>query len=114
VGGSRFRELTIYRRARGLADEIHAMVSGWESFELWTVGVQMVRSADSIGANIAEAHGRGTYADQRRILLIARGSLLEVEHWLWTTQERELADTSKQRDATQEIARMLNAMIARC
>jgi four helix bundle protein len=32
----------------------------WSSFDRWTVGQQMVRSADSIGANIAEAAGRRT------------------------------------------------------
>ena len=89
------------------------MVSEWESFELWTVGVQAVRAADSVGANIAEAHGRGTYADQRRILLIARGSLLELEHWLSTAQDRGLADATGHLETAGEIARMLNAMIAR-
>jgi len=32
---------------------------------MWTVGIQLVRAADSIGANIAEAYGRRTRAHAR-------------------------------------------------
>ncbi len=43
-----------------------------------TVGKQIIRSADSIGANIAEGSGRGAYQDNRRFVRIARGSLYET------------------------------------
>ena len=46
------------------------------------MGAKVVRSADSIGANIAEGAGRGTYADNRRFVRNARGSLNETKHWL--------------------------------
>jgi four helix bundle protein len=46
------------------------------------VGKQLIRAADSVGANIAEGDGRGTYADNRRHVRIARGSLNETKHFL--------------------------------
>ena len=50
----------------------------------------MVKSADSIGANIGEGTGRGSFADNRRFAKIARGSLFEVKHWLRRAYARNL------------------------
>jgi four helix bundle protein len=55
-----------------------------------TVGKQIVRSADSIGANIAEGSGRGTDKDYSRFLKISRGSLYETRHWLRRAYQRKL------------------------
>jgi len=62
---SRFRELTAYKRAREAGDEVRELVLGWESFDRWSVGIQLVRAADSVAANIAEAYGRSTLPDQQ-------------------------------------------------
>lgn len=63
---------------------------GWDDFARRTVGGQIVRSADSIGANIAEGTGRGSYADNRRFVRTARGSLNETRHWLRRAFKRGL------------------------
>ncbi len=44
---------------------------------------QLVRAADSIPANIAEAYGRGFGKDGGRFLRIARGSAAELESHVW-------------------------------
>jgi four helix bundle protein len=58
-----FQELRVYQLAERLADNIWKIVDEWDSFAKDTLGQQIVRSADSIGANIAEGVGRGSYQD---------------------------------------------------
>jgi four helix bundle protein len=65
-------------------------VTDWDSLDQWSLGIQLLRSADSIGANIAEATGRTQTADRRRFYVIARGSLFETEHWLARARARGL------------------------
>jgi hypothetical protein len=47
------------------ADGVWNIVVGWDSFARDTVGKQIVRAADSIGANISEGSGRGSLQDNR-------------------------------------------------
>ncbi len=77
-----FEKLQVYQLAEKLADEIWRVVLGWDYFARDTVGRQIVRAADGIGANLAEGTGRGSLQDNRRFVKIARGSLYETKHWL--------------------------------
>ncbi|MEM6613576.1 MAG: four helix bundle protein [Cyanobacteria bacterium P01_C01_bin.72] len=87
---SNFEKLEVYQLAEKLADEIWNIVDKWQYFEKDTVGKQIVRSADSIGANIAEGNGRYSYKDNQRFVRIARGSLNETRHWLRRAYTRNL------------------------
>jgi four helix bundle protein len=106
-----FEKLAVYQRAIALADEIAADVLRWPSFHRWTVGVQLVRAADSVGANIAEANGRARDPDQRRLLVIARGSIYETQHWLERARSRGLECPCKARERAAEVGRMLNGLV---
>ena len=110
--GSSFRRLDAYTRAAALAGDLHRDVARWRSFDLWSVGIQLLRAADSVGANIAEATGRWHTPDRRRLLIIARGSLYETEHWLITAEDRGLLVPGSSERAI-EIARPLNGLIKR-
>jgi four helix bundle protein len=111
MGGS-FRRLVAYNLAVGLADELEQLVRTWPIAERRWLGDQLIRSADSVGANIAEATGRWHGPDKRRLLLIARGSLYELEHWMLTAERRKLL-TPGMAERTDEIARTLNGLIKR-
>ena len=86
----RFQELRVYRLSERLADDIWKIVNSWEFFAKDTICKQIVRSADSVGANIAEGVGRGSYQDNRRFVKIARGSLYETQQWLRRAYTRNL------------------------
>ena len=85
-----FENLRVYGLAEQLADEVWRAARKWDLFDRDTVGRQLVRAADSVGANIAEGSGRGSDPDYRRFLRIARGSLCETQHWLRRAFRREL------------------------
>lgn len=85
-----FEKLQVYNLAESLSDEIWRVVRGWDYFAKDTVGKQIVKAADSIGANISEGTGRGTLEDNRRFIRMARGSLYETKHWLRRAYKRDL------------------------
>jgi four helix bundle protein len=109
-----FERLDVYQLAENLADEIWAVVSGGDYFSKTTVGIQLVRAADSIGVNIAEGTGRGSYQDNRRLVRNARGSLNETRHWLRRAHSRHLLPAEKTRSIRpliDEFAPRLNAYL---
>lgn len=69
-----FERLRVYQLSEKLAGQIWGVVLGWNYFARDTVGKQVVRSADSIGANLSEGAGRGSYVDNKRFVRMARGS----------------------------------------
>ena len=90
-----FENLQIYQLSERLADQVWKIVICWENISRDTLGKQLVRAVDSVGANIAEGSGRGTEAELRRFLRISRGSLYETKHWLRCAYKRKLL-TEKQ------------------
>ena len=69
----------------------------WDNFRKDTIGKQIVRSADSISANIAEGYGRYFYKDRKQFCYYSRGSLLETKNWLIKSCSRALI-TQKEYD----------------
>ena len=109
-----FETLHVYKLAEKLADEIWILVRGWDRFAQDTVGKQIVRSADSIGANIAEGTGRGRFPDNRRFVRTARASLNETRHWLRRAHSRRLLKPEaieKLKPILDELSPRLNAYL---
>jgi four helix bundle protein len=111
---SNFENLRVYQLSEELADQIWELATKWENFARDTVGKQIVRAADSIGANISEGAGRGSYQDNRRFVKIARGSLNETRHWLRRAYRRRLLteeQVNRLRPLLDELSPKLNAYL---
>lgn len=101
-----FETLRVYQLAEKLADEVWMAVKSWDPFAKVTLGKQIVRAADSVGANIAEGTGRGSFQDNRRFVRMARGSLNETRHWLRRAHARGLLT----KRAIQEIRPLIDEL----
>ena len=109
-----FENLRVYQLSEEIADLTWEIVVKWKRLAQNTVGQQLIKQADSIGANIAEGTGRGSYADNRRFARIARGSLFEVKHWLRRAYRRDLlseTEVSKLQNLINELTPKLSAYI---
>ena len=79
-----FESLDVWKKARELMLFIHReIVPKLPLEEKWDLASQIRCSSKSVGANIAEGHGRYYFGDNVRFCYNARGSLAETNHhWL--------------------------------
>lgn len=107
-------DLDVYKLGEKLSDMI------WDDYDHWpekaqrTIGLQVIRAADSISANLAEGYGRFTAPDRRKFYRYSRGSFEETKTWLRKTIRRQLL--AKERieqydDIIKELGPKLNAFI---
>jgi four helix bundle protein len=99
-------DLEIMKTAAELSDAVWSFVVKWRHFERDTIGKQLVRSIDSIGANIAEAYGRFHYGEKLNHLYYSRGSLFEAKFWLTRAEQRGLLA----QEETQPLLEKLGAL----
>jgi len=83
-------ELVVYQLAMNIGEKTWVVVSKWDYFAKDSVGKQLVKSADSIAANISEGYGRFHYKENRQFCYYSRGSLYETKTWLNKAHERRL------------------------
>jgi four helix bundle protein len=75
---------------------------------------QIIASASSIGANIAEGHGRFTFGAHRNHLSIAKGSAAETDSWLDLMRREQViteAEEQRLRERCSELTVMLTSKI---
>ena len=74
-----YADLEIYKEGLGLYIDIHKLTLNLPKFELYELGSQLRRSADSVVSNIVEGYGRRRYkAEFIRFLVFSHASNLEV------------------------------------
>jgi four helix bundle protein len=77
-GYKSFEELTVWKKARELKNEIFQLVKTFPAEEKYRLSDQMIRSSRSINDQIAEGHGKRTNKDKIKYCTQARGSLSET------------------------------------
>lgn len=87
---NRIEDLEVYLLAEDFSNKIWNIVAKWDLFAKDVVGKQICRSADSIGANIAEGYGRYHYKDNKNFCYYSRGSILETKSFLRKMKNRNL------------------------
>jgi len=111
---SNFEKLEVYQLSETVADHVWELVHEWPQFAKSSIGNQLVRSADSIGANIAEGVGQKTTGANKYHVRIARGSLYETKHWLRRAYRRDLLSDDQVealKPLLDELAPRLNAYL---
>src|SRR5436853_1944493 len=109
-----YRDLLVWQKGIDLVVDAYRATAQFPKFETYGLSSQIRRAASSIPANIAEGYGRGSRKEYVQFLLIAQGSLKELETHL-IISERLHYCTSVQTELllahTAEIGRMLYTLI---
>ncbi|MBK1856109.1 four helix bundle protein [Verrucomicrobiaceae bacterium 5K15] len=106
--------LEVYREAMTIGETVWSLVAQWDHFSKNAVGLQFVRSAGSIAANISEGHGRYHYKENIKFCHYSRGSLTETQTWIEKSVHRNLIPKEQGRELYQQLEilhKRLNAYI---
>ena len=110
-----YHDLIVWQRAMALTRAVYEATNIFPKEEMFGLKMQIRRAAVSVPANIAEGHGRLTDLQFRHFLGNARGSLSELQTELELAHDLSFVDSSKTSellDQTNEVARLLNGLIA--
>lgn len=108
------KDLEVYQISMKIAEDIRDVVIGWENFDKFSIGTQIIRSSDSIAANISEGFGRYHYKENKLFCYYARGSLYETKTWLTKAINRKLIVKNKSKEIQEDLeklAKKLNSYI---
>jgi len=86
----KLEDMEIYNISMEIGYEIWFSVVEWENLAKFSIGQQIIRSADSIAANIAEGYGRYHFKDRKNFMFYARGSHYETITWLTKARNRKI------------------------
>lgn len=111
-----FEDLIVWQKAhRFFLDVVRDIDAFSPGMAGRVIANQVLRSASSISANIAEGFGRRTGKEYTHYLIVARGSTTETLDWYIKCRDLHLIDAAvfvTRRAALEEILKMLNRMVS--
>ena len=108
-----YKDLQVYQIAFQLAKEVHLLTMKLPKYELFELGSQVRRSAQSVRTNIVEGYGRRRYKqDFVKFLVYAYASLLEtISHLEMIKDLYEITETATLTDKYEKLGAKLNNFI---
>jgi len=113
-----FRSLKAWQKAYGFALGIYKIAKDFPKAELYGMTNQMQRAVISISANIAEGYERNHRKEYIQFLMIAKGSLGEVETYLMFAKDlgyitlEKYIEMEEQRQEVGKVLRGLKSLAA--
>lgn len=110
----RVNEHTAYKKARALSSLVWEVTRSWDRNTYMILGNQLIRSTDSISANLAEGWNKYKKRDKCNFFIIARGSTAETSDWIEKAKERSLIsqnDFDKALQLLKDLPKEINGLI---
>ncbi|MFA7681915.1 MAG: four helix bundle protein [Candidatus Peribacteraceae bacterium] len=105
-----FKKLKIWEKGMNLAKEVYKISKNFPKEELYGITSQIRRSAVSIPSNISEGSQRTSNKEFANFILIAKGSLAELETQLLLAKDFGYIE-EKDMDVLQEYMSELGKML---
>ena len=110
----KFENLMVWQHSLEFGEKINNIADTFPSKELYNLNSQIRRAADSIGLNIAEGSTGHSDPEQKRFLIFANRSALEVVACLIKAKRRSYIDEKTYLELytdCESLVRMLQAFI---
>lgn len=110
-----YRQLVAWQKAMEFVTEIYRVTRAFPGYEMYGLTSQLRRAAVSVPSNIAEGQARYSRREFYRFLMLARGSLAEIETQIAIALSLEYLTPMTARpllSRTVELGRILNGLIA--
>jgi four helix bundle protein len=113
VTGRDYTGLTAWQKAMDLVESVYDLTRAFPKDERFGLTAQLRKAAVSIPSNIAEGQGRRSRAEFLRFILIAYGSLREVETQVLIPERLSYVNHNAARSvlhSTGEVGRLVNGL----
>jgi four helix bundle protein len=102
-----FKKLRIWQNGYELLMKIYKITTDFPDLEKYALVQQIIKSANSIIANIAESHGRFYYLDKIRVLYISRGEAAETQSHLTVAHGQGYINEEKHKELINEYENLI-------
>ena len=109
-----FEELPIWKDTRKFTHKIYNLTNKFPKEENYGLTSQMTRAAVSVGSNIAEGFDRYSRKDFIKFLIIARGSISEIQNDLYIALDLKYIkqnDFQETYALTKDLGKQINGFI---
>ena len=90
-----FNSLRVWQTAHELAVNVYQLSHEFPKEEVYGMANQIKRAAASVAAHLAEGYGRFYYRDKERLFMNAKGSIAEVQNFLYLAKDLNFLEESR-------------------